>query len=845
MAIIDNKIGAYRVNIKDLSDTPSADGVSAEALKALFDGRTDEEVRQSINGIVDELTGSSAAAQIGERDGTVQQALDGCVRSTAIRGLRLSADNVLEATLDGESWQAVGSGGHLILNSDGSVMPQRGRLQFSLSQVRDENGVTVVQGIRGEQGDKGDAGPRGEKGEKGEKGERGSAWLPSVDAAGTLTFTLSAIQTAPPPVNIRGPQGVRGEQGAQGPAGPQGMQGPQGIQGPQGVQGEAGPQGVRGPQGAQGSTGAQGPAGPQGERGAPGADGRDFVVKGIFPDLFALQTACPTGSAGDAYAVGTAQSNTIYLWDVPTSSWQDIGALQGPVGPQGPQGMQGPEGAQGPEGPAGPQGPQGIQGVQGVQGEPGPQGAQGIQGPAGESAFDAAQAAGYTGTEQQLSQSLADLPGHLADKQNPHSVTAQQVGAATPEDLAALLPRQMSTGWQDVPLPTSGPWSYLRYSGGRYVALSSSAAQAAWSEDGVSWTPLSLPDDAAWQAICYGGGRFVLCGIEGSDRVISSADGLNWTESTMPKADTWKTICYGAGMFIALAYGTGGARSLDGVTWETAAVPAAPRWIDAIHENSRFSAIAYNQRVVAHSDDGVSWTYRQLPATGNWRRLAYGGGMYVIVADTGGDILYSSDGLSWQRVNIAADRDLAFEGLCYGEGSFIAAESDGRIWYSADGMGWNEGTPAGGGCVGISFGPRAVLLRRDTAGVQKGALSPLRAAAVEIDGQRCFLYGSQGGDIVSGQYTGDGTLCGSSPKGRLIHLGFSPRVVLVQRRDINISQAPRMFFAAPGAPARYADGLSSADIVSVAQNGFIVGEPRTDSDFVNQSGAAYCYTAWR
>ena len=438
MAIIDNKIGAYRVNIKDLSDTPSADGVSAEALKALFDGRTDEEVRQSINGIVDELTGSSAAAQIGERDGTVQQALDGCVRSTAIRGLRLSADNVLEATLDGESWQAVGSGGHLILNSDGSVMPQRGRLQFSLSQVRDENGVTVVQGIRGEQGDKGDAGPRGEKGEKGEKGERGSAWLPSVDAAGTLTFTLSAIQTAPPPVNIRGPQGVRGEQGAQGPAGPQGMQGPQGIQGPQGVQGEAGPQGVRGPQGAQGSTGAQGPAGPQGERGAPGADGRDFVVKGIFPDLFALQTACPTGSAGDAYAVGTAQSNTIYLWDVPTSSWQDIGALQGPVGPQGPQGMQGPEGAQGPEGPAGPQGPQGIQGVQGVQGEPGPQGAQGIQGPAGESAFDAAQAAGYTGTEQQLSQSLADLPGHLADKQNPHSVTAQQVGAATPEDLAAL-----------------------------------------------------------------------------------------------------------------------------------------------------------------------------------------------------------------------------------------------------------------------------------------------------------------------------------------------------------------------------------------------------------------------
>ena len=43
MAFIENKITGYRVNIKDLSDTPSADGVSAEQLKTLFDGRTDEE----------------------------------------------------------------------------------------------------------------------------------------------------------------------------------------------------------------------------------------------------------------------------------------------------------------------------------------------------------------------------------------------------------------------------------------------------------------------------------------------------------------------------------------------------------------------------------------------------------------------------------------------------------------------------------------------------------------------------------------------------------------------------------------------------------------------------------
>ena len=43
MALSDKKIVSYEVSIKDLSDTPSADGVSADQLKAMFDARTDDE----------------------------------------------------------------------------------------------------------------------------------------------------------------------------------------------------------------------------------------------------------------------------------------------------------------------------------------------------------------------------------------------------------------------------------------------------------------------------------------------------------------------------------------------------------------------------------------------------------------------------------------------------------------------------------------------------------------------------------------------------------------------------------------------------------------------------------
>ena len=199
-----------------------------------------------------------------------------------------------------------------------------------------------------------------------------------------LTERINNIQLIPGPQGETGPRGetgATGPQGAQGPRGergPQGPQGPQGLQGPKGDTGPTGPEGPQGPRGLQGVRGATGPA---------GADGSSFVILGRYETLAALQAAHPTGNTGDAWAVGTAESNTIYNWNKEDSSWQDIGSLQGPQGEQGPQGIQGEVGMQGPAGPAGPagaEGPQGPQGIQGIQGETGPQGPRGIQGPQGE-----------------------------------------------------------------------------------------------------------------------------------------------------------------------------------------------------------------------------------------------------------------------------------------------------------------------------------------------------------------------------------------------------------------------------------------------------------------------------
>lgn len=202
--------------------------------------------------------------------------------------------------------------------------------------------------------------------------------------------------------------------GAQGPAGPVGPAGPQGEQGPQGDTGAAftyadftaeqlaaltGPQG---PQGPQGETGAQGPAGAPGKDGTNGADG---ITPSIGDNgnwyLGSTDTGKPSrGEKGDAGEKGEKG---------------DTGAT-GPTGPKGdtgPQGLKGDKGDTGPAGPkgdtgdAGPAGPKGDTGDTGPQGPTGATGAQGPAGADGKSAYQYAKEGGFTGTEAEFAEKLA------------------------------------------------------------------------------------------------------------------------------------------------------------------------------------------------------------------------------------------------------------------------------------------------------------------------------------------------------------------------------------------------------------------------------------------------------
>ena len=177
---------------------------------------------------------------------------------------------------------------------------------------------------------------------------------------------------------------------------------------------EAGSQSFDIMDGATGPQGPQGEKGPQGEQGPAGQDGASYTVKGLYATLSALQSAHPTGSAGDAWFVGTSEDNVVYQWDVDQAAWVNVGALKGPKGNKGDTGAQGPQGDKGDTGSQGPKGEKGDTGAKGEQGPQGPKGDTGAAGAEGKSAYASAQDGGYTGTEAQFSTDLAAVGGKQA-----------------------------------------------------------------------------------------------------------------------------------------------------------------------------------------------------------------------------------------------------------------------------------------------------------------------------------------------------------------------------------------------------------------------------------------------
>ena len=75
----------------------------------------------------------------------------------------------------------------------------------------------------------------------------------------------------------------------------------------------------------------RGNEGPRGPEGPEGPQGKGLEILGVYATLSDLQTAHPTGNAGDVYLVGSGGSYVIYVWSEDNSDWENGGPITSPV----------------------------------------------------------------------------------------------------------------------------------------------------------------------------------------------------------------------------------------------------------------------------------------------------------------------------------------------------------------------------------------------------------------------------------------------------------------------------------------------------------------------------------
>ena len=267
-----------------LADTPN---LSTQEMQKKFDELATDVIIPKFNKLSDELDSKS---------------IDKKVSSEEITNIKINEDKQLETSNDGgTTWEATASSGHIIENGAGTQYPARARLQFSDNVVISDNPQQNKTFI---------SVPAGEKGEKGESATITIGNVQSGDAAQVenVGSDTDAI------FNFTFPRGEHGSAAT-----------------------------IRVGTVQSGQNASVSNSGttsdaifnfvlPKGEKGDTGTS---FQIKGMYATYEELIAAHPTGSRGDAYAVGTSEQNVIYNWNNDTRAWDNLGGLKGAKGDTG------------------------------------------------------------------------------------------------------------------------------------------------------------------------------------------------------------------------------------------------------------------------------------------------------------------------------------------------------------------------------------------------------------------------------------------------------------------------------------------------------------------------------
>ena len=221
------------------------------------------------------------------------------------------------------------------------------------------------------------------------------------------------------------------------------------------------------------------------------------------------------------------------------------------------------------------------------------------------------------------------------------------------------------------------------YGGGTYVAVGDNGVIVT-SPNGETWTSRTSNTSNQLQSISTNGsGTFVAVGAGGT--IVKSADyGVTWTNlASVGSSYSTARICYGNGKFLAF-FDAKCYTSVTGATWTTTGATASGS-ICGICYGSVFMAVGADNLVISSSNDGVSWTAGSVigySSAVNLNAVAFNGSNYYSAVGDANRIVSVLQGSSdWYPGTGSSTNN--FEGVCYGDGIFVAVGANGTNGYIA------------------------------------------------------------------------------------------------------------------------------------------------------------------
>ena len=296
-------------------------------------------------------------------------------------------------------------------------------------------------------------------------------------------------------------------------------------------------------------------------------------------------------------------------------------------------------------------------------------------------------------------------------------------------------------------MPASTNWSSTTYASGRFVAVSSSGGDSAYSVDGANWSAMTgLSSASAYVGVASGAISattyyVTVAGSTATTVAYSSTNGTSWTAMTGLQSGTWTSVAYGNSRFVAIGNGTVTAYSANGTSWNNGGSVANANYIAVAYGTGpeRFVAITGGtvlSQATAYSIDGAAWTAGALPQTAYWTSIAWGNGRFVAVAQGGTATAYSTDGITWTTPNTVLPFSYAWKNVAYGQGSFLATAAYLTPTVTAAYTGSNQITlsSTAGMATGQAWTPTAVSQTTNATATTSAAASLNSSGTIGIAG---------------------------------------------------------------------------------------------------------------